>query len=97
MFRTNYPVDNPSDYWKISLYLLFLDHLMEEISERVVSNEGHLFFLASYLNPTSLLNVTPEIVDTLFNFYMTDLPRKVDFVDEVKHWKIRWALVQKCR
>ena len=53
--------------------------------------------MASYLNPTSLLNVTPEIVDTLFNFYMTDLPRKVDFVDEVKHWKIRWALVQKCR
>jgi hypothetical protein len=27
------PVDNPSDYWKISLYIVFLDHLVEEISK----------------------------------------------------------------
>ena len=41
MYRANYPVDNPSDYWKISLYVFFLDHLVEEISKRVVSNEEH--------------------------------------------------------
>jgi hypothetical protein len=39
MYRANYPVDNPSDYWKISTYIVFLDHLVEEISKRVVSNE----------------------------------------------------------
>jgi hypothetical protein len=31
MYRANYPVDNPSDYWKISIYIVFLDHLVEEI------------------------------------------------------------------
>jgi hypothetical protein len=46
-------------------------------------------FLASYLNPASLLNLTPEIVDRLFNAYPTDLLRKVDFVDAFEHWKIR--------
>ena len=49
--------------------------------------------MASYLNPASLLNLTPEIVDRLFNAYQTDLARKVEFVDEVERWKIRWALV----
>jgi len=39
MYRLNYPADNPSDYWKISLYLAILGHLVEEISKRVVSNE----------------------------------------------------------
>ena len=37
MFRANYPVDNPSDYWKISLYFVFLetlDHLVEDVLER---------------------------------------------------------------
>jgi len=29
----------------------------------------------------------------LFNAYQTDLTKKVDFVDEVERWKIRWALV----
>jgi len=42
MYRTNYHVDNTSDYWKISLHLVFLetlDHVVEEISKRVISNE----------------------------------------------------------
>jgi hypothetical protein len=42
---------------------------------------------------SNLLNLTPEIVDRLLNAYQTDLPRKVDFVNEVERWKIRWALV----
>jgi hypothetical protein len=46
-----------------------------------------------YNKPASLLNLTPEIVDRLLNAYQRDLPRKVDFVDEVERWKIRWALV----
>jgi len=26
------------------------------------------------------------------NAYQTDLPKKVDFVDEVERWKIRWII-----
>jgi len=43
MYRANYPVDNPSDYWKITLYFVFLDHLVKEISKRIVSNEDRFF------------------------------------------------------
>jgi hypothetical protein len=82
MYNANYSLDNPSDYWKLSLYLVFLDHLVEEISKRVLSNEKRFF--PSYLNPARLLNLTPEIVDRLCNAYQTDLQRKVDFVDEVE-------------
>ena len=46
-----------------------------------------------YNKPASLLNLTPELVDRLLNAYQRDLPRKVDFVDEATHWKIRWTLV----
>jgi hypothetical protein len=55
-----------------------MDHLVEEISKQGA------FILASYLNPASLLTLTPEIVDRLFYVYQTDLPRKVDSVDEVE-------------
>jgi hypothetical protein len=37
-------------------------------------------FLASYLSPANLLNVTPEIVDRLLNAYQRDLPRKVEYL-----------------
>ena len=49
---------------------------------------------AFYNNPVSLQkNLTPEIVDRLFNTYQRDLPRQVDYMDEVERWKIRRALV----
>jgi len=61
-----------------------LDHLEEEISKRVASNEERFL---------SFLNLPLELVDRLFNAYHTDLSRKVDFVNEVERLKIRWALV----
>ena len=48
---------------------------------------------ASYNNPASLLNLTPVIVDRLFNAYQTDLPRKVDFVGGIERCKSRYVLV----
>jgi hypothetical protein len=49
---------------------------------------------AFYNNPASLQkNLTPDIVDRLFNTYQRDLPRQVDYMDEVERWKIRWDLV----
>jgi hypothetical protein len=47
--RAHYPVDNPSDYCSISPYLVFLDHLVEEISKRVGSNEERFCFVVSPL------------------------------------------------
>jgi hypothetical protein len=49
---------------------------------------------AFYNRPASLeKNLTPQIVDRLFNTYQRDLPRQVDYMDEVERWKIRWAFV----
>ena len=45
-----------SDYWRISLCFVFLDHLVEEISKRVVCNEEWFFWEGgrSYLSPANL-------------------------------------------
>jgi hypothetical protein len=61
---------------------------VEEISKRIVSNEERFF--APYLNPASLLNLTPEIVDRLCNAYPSYIQRKVN---EVERWKIGWTLI----
>jgi len=36
----------------------------------------------------TLDHLVPEIVDRLLNTQKRDLPRKVDFVDEVECWKL---------
>jgi hypothetical protein len=55
----------------------------------VSSKQRGAFYLASYLNHASRLNITHEKADRLFNAYQTDLSRKIDFVDEVECWKSR--------
>ena len=47
MYRTYYSVDSPSGYWNISIYIGLLDHLVEEMSKRVVSNEESIFYILS--------------------------------------------------
>ncbi|XP_062599060.1 52 kDa repressor of the inhibitor of the protein kinase-like, partial [Saccostrea cucullata] len=88
--RENHPLNNPSDYWRVSLYLVFLDHLVNEISSRVTKNEER--FLISYLLPAKLQDLTADVTDRLYNAYKSDLTSKVEFVDEITRWRIRWNL-----
>ena len=76
-----YPVDNTSDYWRLSLYLNCLLGLFR--GRTIISSSkqrGAFFSRAVYLSNPNLLDITPEIIDRLFNAYQTDLPRKVNYV-----------------
>ena len=37
--RVNVPAETPSQYWKRAMFLPFLDHLIQELTRRLVSNE----------------------------------------------------------
>jgi hypothetical protein len=36
----NHPINDPFEYWRVLLYLVFLDHLVTEISSRVIKKEA---------------------------------------------------------
>lgn len=69
------------------MYLVFLDHLVNEVSCRVTKNED--IFLISYLLPAKLQGLTGDDTDRLYNAYKSDLTSKVEFVDEITRWRIR--------
>ena len=58
------------------MYLVFLDHLLNEISSRETKNEDR--FLVSYLLPAKLQGLTADIADRLYDAYKSDLPSKVE-------------------
>ncbi|XP_052793461.1 uncharacterized protein LOC128227201 [Mya arenaria] len=37
--RANYGVQDPSRYWKVSFFYVFVDHLLQEMDTRVLKNE----------------------------------------------------------
>ncbi|KAJ8317583.1 hypothetical protein KUTeg_005487 [Tegillarca granosa] len=38
--RANYQMVDPKQYWKVSLYFVFLDHLIGELQSRLIDSEG---------------------------------------------------------
>ena len=65
---------------------VFLDNLLKEISKRIVNNEERVSLVGGGVFTTTLqvLSTLYLKVDRLFNAYQRDLPRNVDFVDEVE-------------
>ena len=91
--RVNVPADNPRDYWKRAMYLPFHDHLIVELTDRLISN--HHRFFAQYLIPKQLGQLTREMQANLYAAYGNDIPAADNqvFYREIQRWKIRWEQV----
>ena len=77
----------------MSLYLVFLDHLVTEITSCVIKNEGR--FYAGYLIPSKLQALTDQLQTTnaIFETFHVDLGDRQALNDEVATWKIRMDMV----
>lgn len=89
--RQNAPADTVSDYWKRNMYLPFVDHLVTELSDRLIEDGDR--FNAQFLIPGDIGNLTEDIIASIYKTFEEDLPA-VDFEDfkrEVSRWKVRCA------
>ena len=71
VLRMNHPINDPSDYWRVSLYLVFLYHLITEISIRVIKNEAR--FSGACLVPNKLHTLTDQTTNSIFDSFRTDI------------------------
>ncbi|XP_076076084.1 52 kDa repressor of the inhibitor of the protein kinase-like [Mytilus galloprovincialis] len=91
--RVNVPAAGPKDYWKRVLFIPFIDHLLQELRDRLIKNEDR--FVVQYLIPSKLENCSLQVVDRLFNTFTEDLPSDRDtFNIEVERWKARWSIAE---
>jgi len=90
--RGNAPANTPSEYWKRNLYLPFVDHLITELTDRLVINEDR--FSAQYLIPSELSGLTAETITRIHETFGGDIPAsdKQEFEQEVQRWKARWNI-----
>ncbi|VDI83267.1 Hypothetical predicted protein [Mytilus galloprovincialis] len=91
--RVNVPAAGPKDYWKRALFIPFIDHLLQELRDRLIKNEDR--FVVQYLILSKLENCSLQVVDRLFNTFTEDLPSDRDtFNIEVERWKARWSIAE---
>ncbi|MCG7879674.1 MAG: hypothetical protein N0C90_25600, partial [Candidatus Thiodiazotropha endolucinida] len=68
----NVPAQTPKEYWKRALFFPFLDHLIQELQDRLVGNEAR--FHAEYLIPIKLQGLSNQVARQLFETFGDDLP-----------------------
>ena len=63
--RANHSADTPKQYWKVSLYYAFIDHMIMELESRLIKSENR--FYAQYLLPRVILQRVRHRATSLLN------------------------------
>ena len=89
--RANPPADNASDFYKRSLTIPMLDHLISELDCRF--NEDSTLIITEFMNilPSEIIkpNVNLEL-NNLLELYSNDLPSPRSLNTELEVWKTKW-------
>lgn len=84
--RPNAPAQDPSTYWRINMYLIFVDHLVQEMQDRLIDGKDR--FLVERLVPKHLNTLTQEDTVAIFGTFRTDLETTIEgFQTEIRRWK----------
>ena len=87
--RSNLPADTVEEYWRRTVFIPYLDHLLTELSSRF-SQLAKSALQGMLLLPKQVGKITPNNVDELLSAYEHDLPSAASFKQEVKLWCNMW-------
>ena len=86
--RVNVPATNPESYWQTATYLLVIDHLIQEMNDRLLSQED--CFLGQYRLPTKLQGLSNDVQDKMhYASYKNDQTDKREYNNETLGWKTK--------
>ncbi|KAJ8312273.1 hypothetical protein KUTeg_009646, partial [Tegillarca granosa] len=85
--RANYQMVDPKQYWKVSLYFVFLDHLIGELQSRLIDSEGR--FLGELLLPSRLQDLSDLTTTAIYDAFSADLTDRQAYDQEIKRWRAR--------
>ena len=88
-FRSNVEADTPQVYWRRTVFLPFLDHLLSELSSRFTEHNKRAIEGLQLL-PITINSVNEERVKQLYEHFKQDLPAPESFNQEFKLWTQRW-------
>ena len=75
----------PQTYWQRAVYLPLIDHLIQEINDRLLSQEDR--FPGQYLLPTKLQGLTNDVQDKMYAAYTNDLTDTREYNNEMFRWE----------
>lgn len=92
--RANPDVQTVSDYYRVTLYYVFLDHLVQEMETRILGNEDR--YCAQHLLPSKLADLRDDTLPTIYAAFAPDLSQTYEaFQSEIARWRVRWSMTDR--
>lgn len=88
--RSNVSTDDPEEYYRISIGIEFLDHLISSLKDRF-SEDAEKAFQTAQLLPFHVVGTDADF-EELLSLYDSDLPNADRFAAELCRWKKHWSL-----
>ncbi|KAL4142023.1 hypothetical protein QTP88_004555 [Uroleucon formosanum] len=87
--RNNVPANSSEEYYKLNIFLPFLDHIRIQLSDRF---QKHKFLIKSLqqIIPSKCINPTSEEINDCVQFYSRILTKPTVFKAEFSIWKSKW-------
>lgn len=83
--RSNTPAHTPMDYWRLNVYLPFLDHIITQLSDRLCKPLPRL--CAQYILPDFIDRLTADIWQNIKEEYEPLLPSPTSADVELEVWR----------
>ncbi len=91
--RSNHPASSPSEYYRLSISIPLLDHLLLEIDTRFSKHQQTAIQGLSLVPSILVKSTTEEIavkLTELVNMYSEDLPHPASVESESQCWQMKW-------
>lgn len=92
--RSNVPADNPSDYYRRSISIPLVDHLLTEMKSRFASQQ-QAAFMGLNIIPSATVTLPAEEfirkVTAIAELYKDDLPSSSCLNGELGCWHVKWS------
>ena len=97
--RVSIPASNPSEYFRRTITVPILDHLLSELDKRFSSHKKNPAFQDLYLVPSMLvtedLATVSSMVMEVRELYAIDLPNVSSLCGEIHNWYTKWKSEKK--
>ena len=91
--RANQPFESVEEYFRHSVTIPFLDHLISELSFRFDEHTKKAA-LVQHLLPVRICSTSSvQDIDQAVAFYGNDLPNKSIIDEEYERWKGKWIMI----
>ena len=87
---SNVEHNSPEEYFRRSIFLPFLDGLLQELHDRF-QGKSKDWMKAIVLVPSNLQDCDAEAVNTINSFYLDDKLHPTNFEQKIQLWKCYWS------